>query len=148
MGMNALPACPAMLLSSQQTHFLKLAPLTAPCCSSVTLLFPVPQHAACCPLPSSTQPRGTEGTPLLHLPVPRGCGLKAQSSAGLEGPSPQGPFFLDGPGVIVSHHREAGMHRRAARGSQPPQDCISLHSWRENFTEGKKELRALLHAYR
>lgn len=144
----AIPACPTMTLSSQQTHFL-----TASCCSSVTLLLPC--ATARCLLPTSQlhSAQGHRGHPAPPSPVPLASAWRmwAQSTELTGGGRTLSTrtLLLDGLSNFVSHHREPGMNRRAARGSQLPQDCISLHSWKEKFTEGKKEeLRALLHAYR
>lgn len=101
MGMNTLPACPTMPLSSQQTCFLNHCRSWHH--SDCTLLqfchlvFPVPQHAACCPLLSSTQPRGTEGILLLH---PRaicqcleGLGSEHRAQLGWKDPNPKDCAF-------------------------------------------------------
>lgn len=158
----AIPACPTMALPSQQTHFLNRSGtfsaqadtiLTASCCSSVTLLLPC--ATARCLLPTSQlhSAQGHRGHPAPPSPVPPASAWRvwAQSTELTWDGRTLSPrtLLLDGPSNFVSHHREPGMDRRAARGSQLPQDCIPLHSWKEKFTEGKKEeLRALLHAYR
>lgn len=101
MGMNTLPACPTMLLSSQQTHFLNHC-RSWHLCDCTLLQFchlTFPCGPACCWLPTcqlhpALGHRGHPAPPSQgHLPVPGGCGLKAQSSAGVEGPSLQGLTF-------------------------------------------------------
>lgn len=145
------PFLPADTFSEQLNIFCRSWHHSASCCSSVTLFLPCHSTMLAAHFPAPLSP-GAQRASCSSVPVPSASAWRvwAQSTELTWGGRTLSPrtVLLDGPGVILFPTTEK-LDRRGARGSQPPQDCISLHSWKEKFTERKKEeLRALLHAYR